>query len=58
MVNLIVKVVADPLTILALTEFIKKYKTVAINYIMTLASEYKHKRTLRVKQTESLYIEL
>ena len=58
MINLIVKVVTYPLTILALTEFIKKYKTITINYIMTLASEYKHKRTLRVKQIESLYIKL
>ena len=58
MVNLIVKVVTDLLTILTLTEFIKKYKTVTINYVMTLASEYKHKRTLRVKQTENLYIKL
>ena len=58
MVNLAVKVVADPLTILALTEFIKKYKTVAINYMMTLTSGYKHRRTQGIKQTESLYIEL
>ena len=58
MVNLAVKVVANSLTILALTEFIKKHKTVAINYIMTLASGYKHERTLRVKQTENLYIKL
>ena len=49
MVDLIVKAVADPLTILALTEFIKKHKTVAINYIMTLTSEYKHERTLHIK---------
>ena len=58
MVDLAVKVVADLLTILALTEFIKKYKTVAINYVMTLISGYKHKRTLRVEQIESLYIKL
>ena len=58
MVNLILKAVADPLAILALTKFIKKHKTVAASYIMTLASGYKHKRTLRVKQTESLYIKL
>ena len=59
MVDLTVKAVADPLTILALTEFVKKHKTVAASYIMmTLTSEYKHKRTLRVKQTESLYIKL
>ena len=58
MVGLAVKAVADPLAILALTEFIKKYKTVAINYVMTLASEYKHERTLRVKQIKSLYIKL
>ena len=58
MVNLAVKAVADPLTILALTEFIKKHKMIAISYVMTLASGYKHKRTLRVEQTESLYIKL
>ena len=58
MVDLAVKAVADPLAILSLTEFIEEYKTIAASYIMTLASEYKHKRTLRVKQTESLYIEL
>ena len=58
MVDLIAKVVSDPLTILALTKFIKKHKTLTINYIMTLASEYKHKRTLRIEQTESLYIKL
>ena len=58
MINLIVKVVTDLLAILALTEFIKKYKTVVASYIMTLASGYKYKRTLRVKQTESLYIKL
>ena len=58
MVNLAVKVVANPLAILALTEFIKKHKTVAINYVMTLASGYKHERTLRIKQTENLFIEL
>ena len=58
MVNLTVKVVTDPLTILVLTEFFKKYKTVAISYVMTLASEYKHKRTLRVEQIKSLYAEL
>ena len=58
MVNLIVKAVANPLTILALTKFIKKYKTIAISYVMTLASGYKHERTLRVKKTESLYIKL
>ena len=49
MVDLTVKVMTDPLNIQALIEFIKKYKTVAINYIMTLISEYKHERTLRVK---------
>ena len=58
MVDLAVKAVTDPLTILALTEFIKKYKVIAVSYIMTLALGYKHKRTLRVKQTESLYIKL
>ena len=58
MVNLTVKAVINSLTILALTEFIKKYKTVAANYVMTLASGYKHERTLRVKQTESLYKKL
>ena len=58
MVNLAVKVVADPLAILSLTEFIKKHKTIAASYIMTLASGFKHKRTLRVEQTESLYIKL
>ena len=58
MVDLIVKVVADPPAILALIKFIKKYKTVAINYVMTLALGYKYERTLRVKQIESLYIEL
>ena len=45
MVGLIVKVVTDPLAILALTEFIKKYKIVTINYVMTLASGYKHEKT-------------
>ena len=58
MVDLAVKVIADLLTILALTEFIKKYKTVAISYIMILISGYKYKRTLRIKQIKSLYIEL
>ena len=58
MVDLAVKVVVNPLAILALTEFTKKHKTVAINYVITLTSEYKHKRMLRVKQTENLYIEL
>ena len=58
MFNLAVKAVMNPLAFLALTEFIKKHKTVAINYVMTLASGYKHERTLRVKQTENLYIKL
>ena len=58
MVDLTVKVVTDSLAILALTKFIKKHKTVAASYMMTLILEYKHKRTLRVKQTESLYIKL
>ena len=54
MVDLIVKAVTDPLTILALTEFFKKYKTVAIK--ITLASGYKYKRVLYIEQTDSLYI--
>ena len=58
MVDLAAKAVADPLAILSLTEFIKEHKIIAASYIMTLASGYKHERTLRVKQTESLYIEL
>ena len=58
MVNLIVKVVTDLSAILALTKFTKKHKTVTINYVITLASGYKHKRTLYIKQTESLYIKL
>ena len=58
MVNLTVKVVADPLAILALIKFIKKHRRVVISYIMTLELGYKHKRTLYIKSTESLYIEL
>ena len=58
MVKLTVKVVTDLLTILALTEFIKKYKIVAASYIMTLALKYKYKRALYIKQTVSLYIKL
>ena len=58
MVDLIVRVVTDILTILALTEFIKKHKIIVISYIMTLTSGYKHKRTLRVKQIKSLYIKI
>ena len=55
MVNLTVKVLIDPLTILALTEFMKKYKIVAASYIITLASESKYKRALYIEQIESLY---
>ena len=58
MVDLIVKVVADPLTILALIKFIKKYKIVAASYVVTLTSGYKHKWALYIKQIKSLYIKL
>ena len=49
MVDLIVKIVTDSLAILALMKFIKKYKTVAASYIMTLTLKHKYKRELRIE---------